>query len=225
MNDIKWRIIDALYNKALFGLKNIWGTPESRLENSANFYGHKIVLILDGVEQQTVMSTTKSIAKQTRSGKKTYHTLSKMVGVSPDMKLMLFSKTYIPHNDLVLARMPEVMDRLRELRYPEVIGGDPAFYGLEEDLNVTVIVPYKERPGKPLTKAEEEYNNDWKEIRIFVENYFAEVKDFKILRYVFRLKGLDLNQICESHHRIWVVCAWLVDVYIHPNGKKIARNK
>jgi hypothetical protein len=211
--------------KARHGLSGIWGTRESRLNQAALFYGRKIVMVLDGVEQQTVMSTTKSIAKQTRSGKKTYHTLSKLVGVSPNMKLMLFSNTYIPHNDLILCRMPEVISKLKELRKPEAIGGDPAFYGLEDDLEIEVIVPYKEYPGHPLSENEEKYNNEWKEIRIYVENYFAEVKDFKILRITFRCKGNNLEQICESHHRVWVVCAWLVDKYIHPNGKKLKKHQ
>ncbi len=119
--------------------------------------------------------------------------------------------------------MPEVMKCLKELKKPEAIGGDPAFYGLEEDLEVECIVPYKEFPGIPLTKSEERFNTDWKEIRIFVENYFAEIKDFKILRFPFRCKGSNLEAICESHHRVWVVCADLVDEYIHPDGKKVER--
>ncbi len=93
-NIIKWKILDVLYAHANCHLSNRWGTSESRLRGAANFYGRKIVMILDGTEQQIVMSTTKSIAKQTRSGKKTYHTLSKLVGVTPNMKLMLYSNTY-----------------------------------------------------------------------------------------------------------------------------------
>ncbi len=46
-----------------------------------------------------------------------------------------------------------------------------------------------------------------------VENYFSQIKDFKILRETFWVKG-ELSEILEKHHRVFLVCAYFIDVFI-----------
>jgi len=53
-----------------------------------------------------------------------------------------------------------------------------------------------------------------------VENYFAHIKNFKILRGRLRVNG-SLDDVTEKHHRIWTVCAGLMNQFIHPNGIKL----
>ena len=115
--------------------------------------------------------------------------------------------------------MESVLEVLKTSQPDECLGGDPAFDGLEADLNCSVITAPKKQPGKKLTTKQQEFKTEWKTIRTVIENYFSQIKDFKILRYTFRIKG-DLSTILESHHRVFIVCSYLMDVILFPKGTK-----
>jgi len=171
------------------------------------------------VEQQIVEHVNNDQAKLTRSGKKSYHTVSKIVGVTPQGKAILFGQTNYPFHDLTLTKLPDVLDVLQRLRCDETIGGDPAFQGLQEFVAAHVCSSIKKQPGESLNVHEKQFKNSWKTIRTVVENYFSQIKDFKILKYPFRMKG-DISRIHACHHQVFLICAYLLDVFLFPEGTK-----
>ena len=74
---LKWKVLNTLYNSAQTHFRDAFPTYEQRHNSSVPFYGKKVVLIIDGTEQKIVEHTDSNYAKQTRSGKKSYHTVTK----------------------------------------------------------------------------------------------------------------------------------------------------
>jgi len=100
----------------------------------------------------------------------------------------------------------------------ESVGANKGFIGLEEVwTNVNVVLPYKKYGRWKLHPTKKKWNTDLKKIRTVVENYFSQLKDFKILQYRFRANG-NIDKVTEKHHRIWVVCAGIMDQFIFPDG-------
>lgn len=158
---------------------------EERQKNSISFYKHIVSMIVDGVEQEIVMKTNKTVAQQTRSGKKQKYTVTKLVGVSPQGKLMFFSRSYRgARNDMNVASEEFTVEMVQKLFDPsETIAGDPAFIGLENVWKIPVICPYKKPKNGELQEFQVEWNSKFKSFRTVVENYFAQIKKFKILHH------------------------------------------
>lgn len=220
IHDLLWKAINCVYRVAHTHFET-FPSYEERQKTALQFYGHNIVLILDGTEQKIVEHVRNEIAKKTRSGKKSYHSVSKIVGVTPTGLGRLFGRSHILHHDLPLTVMKEnLTGKLDTLKPTESIGGDPAFEGLEEYVNCSVLATPKKQPGGQLGEKAKLLKTNWKTHRTVVENYFSQIKDFKILRETFRVKG-KLSEILEKHHRVFLVCAYFIDVYLFPNGTKM----
>ncbi len=70
------------------------------------------------------------------------------------------------------------------------------------------------------SKEQEKYNNDLKQVRIVVENFFMHLKKFKILGGKFRELG-TLEAILEKHDKVFRVCSYLLDQFLFQgNGFK-----
>jgi len=194
---------------------------EERKTNAIKFYRYVLVMIIDGVEQEIEMKVNKKVAKLTRSGKKEKYTVTKLAGVSPQGKLMMFSRTYRGAlNDMNLVHNPFTTQLVANLQKGECVGAYKGFIGLEDVwTNVDVVVPFKKYNNK-LHPTKQRWNNDLKKIRTVVENYFAQLKDFKILRNKFRANG-SIDEVTEKHHRIWVVCAGIMDQFIFSDGVRM----
>ena len=48
--------------------------------------------------------------------------------------------------------------------------------------------------------------------------FFGHLKDFKILKFPFRNKGKETEEILEDHHKIFCCCVYLHNFYLFPNG-------
>lgn len=175
-------------------------------------------MVIDGTEQQMVSHVDKEVSKFTRSGKKSTNTITKLAGVSPNGKLMWFTRSYRgAETDISLCKAST--NTPIQLGKDETIAGDKGFCGLADIwTHCEVITPYKKQPGQlKLPPVLKKWNREFKAFRTVVENYFSKIKDFKILQIRFRCKG-ELQDILGKHHEVWVVCAGLLDEFIMPDG-------
>lgn len=229
VNKIKWKTVEgihhvsmtlcsALYEWAEQKIQNALPTDCERLANAVPFYGNQITAITDVTEQEIVMHIDKFTAMDTRSEKAQTHTVAKAVLVSPTGKIFAIGKSRRPKHDLTNTLMQDFLQQLLKFTKQEAIGGDSAYLGLESWLQCQVVTPFKAFGGRK-TNEEKIFNNEFKSVRTVVENYFAHIKNFKILRYPWRTKG-NLDQLLEKHHKVWVLCAALMDEYLFPHGIK-----
>ena len=128
-----------MYAWASIKMNSLWPMKEDRLKNGLIFHGKIVVIILDGVEQQ-IVEHVDARSKMTRSGKKSYHTVTKLVGVNPYGVPMIISKSYLPCSDLSVCNMQEVLSLLKQLGEDESVGGDPAFIGLDDMIDASLVV-------------------------------------------------------------------------------------
>jgi len=188
------------------------------LVSLVSFYGNNISAFTDVTEQEIVMHIDKHIAMESRSEKAQDHTVAKAVLVSPTGKIYAIGKSRRPKHDLTNTTMQDFLQVLLEFGEDEAIGGDSAYIGLKSWVHCQVVTSFKSHDGHK-TAEEILFNNEFKSIRTVVENYFAHIKNFKVLQYPWRTKG-NLEKILEKHHEVWVLCAVLMDTYLFPNGIK-----
>jgi len=215
----RWIIVNGLYNYYIERLQ--LPNFNSRKEMAVPFYRYQISMIIDGVEQEIEMKVNKKIAKLARSGKKAKYTVTKLIGVSPLGKLMIFSRSYRGAlNDMNLCHQLFTKSFISSFTKEESIAADKGFIGLEEVWsNVNIVTPFKKKNGN-IHEMKKVWNNRLKTIRTVVENYFSQLKDFKILRYKFRANG-TIEEVVEKHHYIWTVCAGILDQFVFPNGVRL----
>jgi hypothetical protein len=91
---------------------------------------------------------------------------------------------------------------------------DRGFYGIEEIYKA--VLPFKGVRKEFYSDKHKEYDNEHKKIRITIENFFAALKKFLILRDKFRYNG-TLSELLEKHHLIFINCVNLFNK-IYPNG-------
>jgi len=89
-------------------------------------------MVVDGTEQQIVSSVDKAISKLSHSGKKATNTVTKVVGVSPQGKLMWLTRSFRgAESDISLCKMTtNKVDKY--LSKEECVAGDKGFIGLEK---------------------------------------------------------------------------------------------
>ncbi len=80
---------------------------------------------------------------------------------------------------------------------------DRGFVGLDELYNI--ILPFKGVPDELYSEKHQEYDNEHKRLRITIENFFAALKKFLILRDKFRYNGA-LEELLQKHHIVFVNC-------------------
>ncbi len=91
---------------------------------------------------------------------------------------------------------------------------DRGFYGIEDIYNV--VLPFKGVSEEFYSERHENYDNEHKKIRITIENFFAALKKFLIIRDKFRYNG-SLSELLEKHHLIFINCVNLFNK-IYPFG-------
>lgn len=212
-DNIIWKLIHCLYSYYI--TKFAFPPLSERLAQGIRFFSYNVVGAGDGVEQTCVMSVEKNKAKLTRSGKKQAHTLTKFVLISVRGICWYFTKSHLgSYNDMNVASLQSTLNNINNLTSEEAFVFDSGYEGMERVWkNTTVLTPFK--------YATESWQKQWNALlvalRLVSENYFAEIKKFKILHLRFRAKG-DLDELKAKHHEVWVCCAGLMKAFIHPNG-------
>ena len=180
-----------------------------RMKNSVTFRGAKLVLIVDGTEQQVSIPSKKLLEQACFSGKKKKHTFTRLLGVSPRGHIYYVGEAETgSNNDLNSYHKSEIHNRLTK---KEWIGADKGFRGCQNYHKF--VLPYFESPLVKLTSKQQEFNNSFARIRTVVENSIAQVKKWKICRNCFRCKFADLDKALLQSTRVWKVCAALVNKF------------
>ncbi|KAM9952822.1 hypothetical protein ACTFIR_007878 [Dictyostelium discoideum] len=68
-----------------------------------------------------------------------------------------------------------------------------------------------DKPHKSIDLDVKESMKRFKSIRIIIENVFAHIKKWNITTHTFRHK---IQNICESHHKIWCSIGFLVNIFV-----------
>jgi hypothetical protein len=174
------------------------------MRSAQDFFGANITLIIDGAEHEIYSFTDKRLSYVTFSGKKSYHTLTKLIGVSPTGEILFISKSYPGGmNDLNLVQMPDVLNTIA-VSDEEFILADRGFRGMED---YRILTPYTETTASHLPT----YDKKFKAIRVKVENGILHVRRWRICHSLFRVKPMDIRAALRKHHQIWLICAALVN--------------
>ena len=75
---------------------------------------------------------------------------------------------------------------------------------------------FQTRTSEEITQQAKTWNNDFKELRIIIENVIGEIKKYKIATDKFKTKIASLNEALEEHQKIWIVCGGLVKLFGSP---------
>lgn len=118
------------------------------------------------------------------SGKKGYHTFTKLIGVSPSGRILYLSHSYQGSvSDINFAKMQENC-WYQDFTDEEWIMGDKGFKGLDKLHNT--ITP---KVGKELGDEQQEYNKGVARVRIIVENAILAIKKWKICSQTCRTQA------------------------------------
>jgi hypothetical protein len=179
-----------------------------RMLSAQDLFGGNITVIIDGAEHEIYSSTDKQLSYVTFSGKKSYHTLTKLIAVSPTGEILFISKSFPGGmNDLNLIQMPEILNAI-QVSDDEFNLADRGFRGMED---YRILTPYTETNASRFTT----YDKKFKAIRVKVENGILQVRRWRICHTLFRVKPMDIRAAMRKHHQIWLICAALVNFVNH----------
>jgi hypothetical protein len=163
--------------------------------------------VIDGAEQEVLACSEKTVSKATFSGKKNYHTFTKLLVVSPKGKIYFVSRSFPGSmNDLNLMTLTENWKHL-QVSTDEVILADDGFKGYAEQ-NIWTTSTETSKSSSP------SYRSDFKAIRVIVENAISQVKKWKICSTLWKVKVKDLDKALEKHHKMWTICVGMVNRFI-----------
>ena len=139
----------------------------------------KVLKILVDVSEQPTQRPTKR-QKQSYSGKKKRHTIKTEIAIQQDGRILSVSRSH-------KGRTHDFRIRKREKPLPKesLKLADSGYQGWQK-LQSNVIIPYKKRKNRPLTKEQKEHNRKLASIRMKVEHKIREIKVFKIMSEVYR---------------------------------------
>lgn len=167
--------------------------------------------IIDGMEQKVMSSSDKGINSAIFSGKKKYHTLTKLIAVSRTGYIWFLSSSYFGSiSDINLTEFPENFV-YKKLTSEEKIMGDKGFRGLEK-FNI-----YSLLKGK--SKDVDLFNRNFKHYRSVVENVIGQIKFFKICKEEFKIKMKNYQNARYKHHLIYMTVCSLLNEYVLPLRK------
>lgn len=163
-------------------------------------------LIIDGMEQKVISCSNKSIRNASFSGKKKFHTFTKLIGVSREGFVWFLSPSYLGSlNDINLCSFPENFI-FRKLHPQEKIMGDLGFKGLEK-LQIYTM----ESNNYP-----ENYEHDFMHFRSLVENVIGQIRKWKICKHDFQSKMVDLEKASNYHHFVFEIICGLTNLFVCP---------
>jgi len=165
-----------------------------------------IVAIVDGTEQQVYSAIDKLNERARYSGKKRLHTFTLLIVCSPQGKIYWISDSYNGSlNDKNLVDLAENREFFQQnFKQHEWIAGDLGFKGMWQYCSTqTPITPNRQ----PLTPYEQQFNKEFKSIRIVVENTIGQIKNWNICSSLFRHNSI------HTHHKIWYIACSLWNAF------------
>ena len=166
-----------------------------------NFDFTDCVCIVDGTEIRVSRPVGWEAQKALWSGKKHQHSLNVMVITLLNGIIVYCSKARIGAHDQ--AHWNDL--HLRELFVGKSfgIGGDGGFtFNRKKDSDTEKIIGYKPfcaRKSTPLTDEQKKYNKKFSEMRVIVENTIGRMKQWNVLKGVFRHFRGERHQLSVDH--------------------------
>jgi hypothetical protein len=175
-----------------------------------------ITVIIDGSEQQVVVSEHPLHEKSCYSGKKKKHTFTILLACDPYGKIIHVSFSYCGSqtDQQLLAKKENAF--YDWVSWIETIVGDCGFKNLPKLCRHKCqwVLPFDEQYSEFLNAEDELFQSEVKTVRIVIENVIAQIKKWKICKLPFRGKTNSMPAALEEHHKVWVVCAALVNLYV-----------
>lgn len=164
------------------------------------------------MEQEINSCANNEIRNATFSGKKSYPTFTKLIGVSKEGTIWFISRSCSgSNNDINLANFAE--NNLKSLlSAEEKIAADQGFKGLDQLSTLTHI-------QHPNSREEEIFNREFKRYRVVVEISINQIRKWKICYHKFHSKLLNLEYALQEHHFIVEIVAGLVNKFVMPIRK------
>lgn len=189
-----------------------WESEDYRYKHMVRFKGCNLTALVDGVEQRIYKSGNREIERSHYSGKKRFHSFTKLIVVTPRGTILFLSQsTPGAQNDLNLVQKQENKFWLR-MSKNEAFGGDKIFAGLAgKTSGVKLVTPITKK--ELLSDEEVTFNNQFSSYRIVVENVIRSIKCWKSCADQFRAKG-ESNYI--DHECTWTICASLYNHFVAP---------
>lgn len=168
-----------------------------------------IALVVDNSEQEIYKSGSKVVEQLFYSGKKSYHSVSVLLGCSPNGCIYFLSASYPgSRNDQSIASMTENEKYFVWLEGDEWVSSDSGFA-------LRLMNHYKGYQKSTKCSRQIDENNKFAAVRTVVENVFAQIKRWRVCGDQFRFKGKWEN-LLEMHHEYWYIVAWMVNSYVCP---------
>lgn len=175
----------------------------------------KISEVVDGSEQDFESPGNKFEEQSTYSGKAHAHTRNIQISCSPKQGFIYTcsksergAKNDINNYSKPTNRLHEHLDK------DEGIAGDQIYAFINSTYGCLVVTPIPDLETAR-DSAKKKYNQDFKAIRIIIENIFCQIKKWKICSHVFRHSP-------EIHSAVWKAAAILVQLQLR---WKALRNK
>ncbi|KAM9977171.1 hypothetical protein ACTFIR_011029 [Dictyostelium discoideum] len=164
----------------------------------------------DGSEQRIISPMDKEAKIIYFSGKKGYFSINKLVYCLPNSKIihMAESRPGARSDQGLIHEDSGFFNNFNGIN--EYIMGDKGFLGSDKVYN-KFIIPEFDKPHKSIDLDVKESMKRFKSIRIIIENVFAHIKKWNITTHTFRHK---IQNICESHHKIWCSIGFLVNIFV-----------
>lgn len=177
------------------------GTLEARLKHAAELMETTITFLMDCSEQRVLQPGNPFHDTALFSYKSNQHSVIKLVVISPRHKQILYmSKSYpggTPERTIVLESRPEWYDLLDSKEWGI---GDNGFDGLD-DYGMNIFTP--PRRGDPLHPVVAS-------LRVYIENIFADIKDFRACRDEIRMQYEHLSELLDHHNHLWSIVIHLI---------------
>ena len=149
------------------------------IQKDRSLTADKVMKILVDVSEQSTQRPSKR-QKQSYSGKKKRHTIKAEIAIGEDGRILSVSKSHKGRVHDFRIRKGEKLLPTESLKL-----ADSGYQGWQK-LQSNVVIPYKKRKNRPLTKEQKEHNRKLASIRVRVEHKIREIKVFRIMSEVYR---------------------------------------
>jgi hypothetical protein len=159
-----------------------------------------VLKLLADVTEQPIQRPQKSYQrKKNYSGKKKRHTRKIEMVMKHDGKIISVSQSHPGRKHDFRIRKEESPFPFKSEKYVDL-----GYQGLQK-ITSGVVLPFKRRKGRCLTKEQKQHNRGLASIRIKIEHKFREIKIFRIMAETYRNFG-------KKHHLRFNIIAGIVNL-------------
>lgn len=168
--------------------------------------------MIDGAEQEILVSSDKAQEKMTFSGKMQLNTVTQLIIVVSDGTIYFISTSNTGNkadSNLYFYPKNAVYEHLDQ---DEWVALDQEFQGAEA-VHPTVFQIHERCM---MTVDDTAFNTQFKSICITVENSITHICHCQITKPLYCAKTSSINDMLEEHHMMWTVAAAFVNLFVMP---------